>query len=40
MSADMEEWRSAVAELTEMDRARYDEPEVYADTMSPDGDRL
>jgi hypothetical protein len=40
MTTDMDEWRSAVAELTEMERAPYDEPEIYADTMSPDGDRL
>jgi hypothetical protein len=35
-----DEWRAAVAGLTETERAPYDEPEVYADTMSPDGDRL
>jgi hypothetical protein len=35
-----EEWRDAVDAMTEMERAPYDEPQVYADTMAPDGTRL
>jgi hypothetical protein len=40
MSYDEDEWRWAVNDLTETERARYDEPEIYADTMTPDGVRL
>lgn len=35
-----DEWRSAVVDMSELDRARYDDPQTYADTMTPDGDRL
>lgn len=37
--SDCDEWRAAVADMSEMDRAAYDEPQVYADTMAPDGTR-
>jgi hypothetical protein len=36
---DYDEWRCAVNDLTETERARYDEPQEY-DTMTPDGVRL
>jgi hypothetical protein len=36
---DHDEWRCAVNDLTETERARYDEPQEY-DTMTPDGVRL
>jgi hypothetical protein len=36
---DYDEWRWAVNDLTEMERARYDEPQEW-DTMSADGVRL
>jgi hypothetical protein len=36
---DYDEWRWAVNDLSEMERARYDEPQEY-DTMTPDGVRL
>ena len=35
-----DEWRAAVAELTESDRASYDDPMTYADLMAADGTRL
>lgn len=34
-----DEWRAAVAELTESDRAPYDDPMTYADLMAADGTR-
>jgi hypothetical protein len=34
------EWNAAVAELSEIERAPYDNPQTYADTMAPDGSRL
>lgn len=34
------EWHDAAAELTETERAPYDEPEVYADLWAADGTRL
>lgn len=37
MSDEYSEWRCAVNDLTEFDRAPYDDPQTYADTMSPDG---
>lgn len=37
---DHDEWRAAVAGMSEMDRAGYDEPETHADLMSPEGARL
>jgi len=33
------EWRAEVHRLTEADRIDYDHPDIYRDTMSPDGDR-
>jgi len=30
--SDEDEWRRAVADMTEADRGRYDEPEVYDGT--------
>lgn len=33
------EWRAAVIDMSEVERAPYDEPQTYADTMSPDGIR-
>jgi hypothetical protein len=35
-----DEWLSAVADLTEAERAIYDDPQTYADTMDADGARL
>lgn len=35
-----DEWRAAVASLTEAERALYDDQQTYADSMSPDGTRL
>jgi hypothetical protein len=35
-----DEWRNAVAELTEMDWAPYEEPQTYSDLYSADGHRL
>ncbi|MEE3066533.1 MAG: hypothetical protein VYA67_21760 [Actinomycetota bacterium] len=37
---ELDEWRAAVADMTEMERAPYDDPQTYADTMAPDGTRL
>lgn len=34
-----EEWRCAVRDLTVADRAPYDDPQTYADTMDLDGNR-
>lgn len=34
---DADKWRPAVASLSEVDRARYDQPRVYADLHSPPG---
>ncbi|MFA1705518.1 hypothetical protein ACDT10_21710 [Mycobacterium intracellulare] len=34
------EWRAAVAELTEVERAQYDDPMTYADLLAADGTRL
>lgn len=33
------EWHRAVDDMTEMDRAPYDDPQTYDDTMTPDGVR-
>ncbi len=33
------EWRCAVNELTEMERAAYDDPETYSDTFDLYGNR-
>ncbi|EFG75274.1 hypothetical protein HMPREF0591_4837 [Mycobacterium parascrofulaceum ATCC BAA-614] len=38
--SDYDEWRAAVAGMSEMDRAAWDEPQSYADVMSADGTRL
>lgn len=35
-----DEWLAAVAGMTEIDRAPYDDPQTYADTMDPNGNRL
>lgn len=35
-----DEWHAAVADLTEFERAPFDDPQTYADTMAPDGTRL
>ena len=35
-----DEWAAAVAELTEVEHAPYDDPQTYADTMAADGTRL
>lgn len=37
---DLEEWRAALADLTETDRAAYQDPKTYADLMAADGTRL
>jgi hypothetical protein len=37
---DLEEWRREVAELTEQDYTRADDPRTYADVMAADGARL
>jgi hypothetical protein len=37
---DLDAWRSEVAELTEAERSRYDDPQTYADTMDQDATRL
>lgn len=37
MNRDTAEWRAAVTALTETERAAYDEPQTYADTMTADG---
>lgn len=34
-----DEWRCAVRDLSEIDRALYDDPTTYADTMGLDGVR-
>lgn len=34
---ELTEWRAAVANLSEFERAIYDDPQTYADTMAPDG---
>lgn len=34
-SADLAEWRAAVAALAELERAPYDEPHTYADLYFP-----
>jgi hypothetical protein len=36
---DFDEWRAAVAELTEAERAAFDDPQTYADLLAPDGTR-
>lgn len=33
------EWGRAVDDMNELERAPYDDPQAYADTMSPDGVR-
>ncbi len=33
------EWHCAVDDMTEFERAPYDDPEIYADTMGMDGVR-
>jgi hypothetical protein len=38
-AVELDEWRAAVAELSELERAPCDEPLAYADTYSPDGER-
>ena len=35
-----DEWRCAVDTLTEMERARYDEPETHSDLITVGGTRL
>lgn len=40
MNHDHDEWRDAIHDLTEWDRAAYEEPDVYSDTMDLDGARL
>lgn len=35
-----DEWCAAVAELTESDRAPYDDPMTYADLLAAEGSRL
>jgi hypothetical protein len=37
---DEDEWRAALAELTEWDWARVDDRQTYADLMAADGTRL
>jgi hypothetical protein len=37
---DHDEWCDAVNDFTEWDWAPYDEPDIYADTLSADGTRL
>ncbi|WP_272871862.1 hypothetical protein [Mycolicibacterium fortuitum] len=35
----VDEWPRAAAELTEFERAPYDDPQTYADTYAADGTR-
>ncbi|WP_279627642.1 hypothetical protein [Mycobacterium paraffinicum] len=39
MTEDAEEWRCAVAKLSEWDHARTDDPRTYADVLAADGTR-
>ena len=40
MTNENDEWRAAVAKLTEGDRARADDPATYNDVLAADGTRL
>ena len=40
MTYEHDEWRTAVEQMTEWERAPYDEPHIYADMLSADGNRL
>lgn len=40
MDWENDEWRSAVRDMSELERAPYDEPEIYGDALSLDGVRL
>lgn len=35
-----DEWRAAVADMSESEWAPFDDPVTYSDTMAPDGTRL
>lgn len=37
--AERQEWRNAVRDLSAVERAPYDDPQTYNDTMAPDGTR-